>query len=399
MLTVNIVLFAEKDKPAEEKVEQDEKIINKAIDKEVVVPPPVQEFASSTQFTPVEVIPLQIQILPNQKLLAEHEKERQQASKKMAKQQSELSRLNRDNRRLVDQMNKLQAKVEKQYSYITKIEKENLELHQAEVKEPALIISDIELVKTNIESKPDLIKIASSPVVDKIDQAGSQDLVKKEEVIHPFSGSVEFGFSYEQDNQVTKAINGRLVLDYEQKESYKINSDLKVELEDEDGESSTEKYRWQLQADYYLDPRNSLFARTDLQRSQFASYDQEDIYTVGYGRIFFDQDKHKFSAELGPGYRMAIPNVGEDAVSIDEFIVRSRLIYERILSETLQVKMDAVLEAGHENSIYGVSFTAQNKIYRELYLIFDFEYKYTNNVPVDTLKKEVSTGLNLLYAF
>jgi len=58
-----------------------------------------------------------------------------------------------------------------------------------------------------------------------------------------------------------------------------------------------------------------------------------------------------------------------------------------------------VWEMGRENSIYSVNFKAQNKIYRELYLIFDFEYKYTQNVPVDTVNKDISTGLKLLYAF
>jgi len=402
VLAVNVVLFTEKDKPVQTSVEAVKKQINEK-DSENSVALADESFSSyspsSAQFTPLAFIPLQIQLQQDPQLLVFHEKEKLQTTKKMAKQQSELSRLSQLNRRLSTQINRLQGKVETQYSYITQIEKENVELHQAEIKEPALIVSDVELLKTSIESKPDLIAVASSPVADKIEQAGQLDLVAKKEEINPFSGSVEFGFSYEQDNQVTKAINGRLILDYEQKDSYKINCNLKVEVEEEDGESTTEKYRWQLQGNYYLDPRNSFFARSDLQRSQFASYDREDIYTIGYGRVVFDQDKHKFSVELGPGYRMAIPNIGEDSVSVDEFIVRSRLIYDRILSKTLQVKMDAVLEAGHENSIYALSFSAQNKIYRELYLIFDFEYKYTQNVPIDTLNKEVTTGLNLLYAF
>lgn len=393
---MNVVLFTEKDKLTQTNIEEVEIQINESASENRTILAD-KSLSSSPQFTPLAFVPLQIQLQQDPQLLALHKKEKLQAAKKIAKQESELSRLTQLNKHLSSQINRLQGRVEIQYSYITKIEKENIEQYQ--VKEPVLIVSDVELLKINIESKPDLIQIASSSVADKIEQAGKRDLVAKNKVITPFSGSVEFGFSYEQDNQVTKSINGRLILDYEQKNRYKINSNLKVEVEKEDGESTTEKYRWQLQGNYYLDPRNSIFARSDLQRSQFASYDKEDIYTIGYGRVIFNQDKHKFKAELGPGYRMAIPNIGEDSVSVDEFIVRSRLIYERILSKTLQVKMDAVLEAGNENSIYALSFSAQNKIYRELYLIFDFEYKYTQNVPVDTLNKEITTGLNLLYAF
>ena len=142
-----------------------------------------------------------------------------------------------------------------------------------------------------------------------------------------------------------------------------------------------------------------LFARSDLSRSQFSSYEQEDVFTVGYGRIVLNTPKHKFNIEVGPGYRFAVPNVGEDSVSIDEFIVRTRLNYERIITDSLQVKADTVIEAGHSNSIYNVNFKAQNRIYQELYIVFDFEYKYTQNVPVDTVNKEVNSGLSLLYAF
>jgi putative salt-induced outer membrane protein YdiY len=58
-----------------------------------------------------------------------------------------------------------------------------------------------------------------------------------------FSGSVEFGFTYEQGNQVTKARQGRLTLEYDETDKYKINSKLHFKFENEGGETSTEKYR------------------------------------------------------------------------------------------------------------------------------------------------------------
>ncbi|WP_022942707.1 DUF481 domain-containing protein [Psychromonas hadalis] len=260
--------------------------------------------------------------------------------------------------------------------------------------------TDIGLVKKSIQYQPDLVKIQSAKKASSTENS-AEDATSKDVFIEDkrLSGSIEFGFNYEQDNQVTKQIKGRLILDYDETDKYNINSDLDFEFENEDDEMSTEKYRWQLQVDYNLDPTNLMFARSDISRSQFSSYDQEDIFTVGYGRIFFNTVKHKFNIEIGPGYRFAVPNIGEDAVSVDEFIVRTRLNYERIVTESLQVKLDAVLEAGHNNSVYSLNFKAQNRLYQELYLIFDLEYKFTQNVPVDTVNKEVVSGLSLLYAF
>ena len=174
---------------------------------------------------------------------------------------------------------------------------------------------------------------------------------------------------------------------------------LKFEFESEDGDRSTDKFRWQLQSDWNLDPVNLIFARSDMQRSQFSSYKQEDIFAIGYGRIFFNDNNHKFNTEIGPGYKSSVPNDTKKAVSVDEFILRTRLNYERIVSENLQLTLEGVFEMGHSNSVYSVEFRAQNRIYRQLYLTFDVNYKYYQNVPVETVNQEVSTGFNIMYAF
>lgn len=256
--------------------------------------------------------------------------------------------------------------------------------------------ANTEFIKKSIEHKQDLVKLKKSS--NKLDEV-NQELLSDGAEEKRFSGSIEFGYTYEQDNQVTKGIKGRFVSDYNEPDKYSIHSDLEFEFESEDGDMSTDKYRWQLQSDYNLDPSNTVFARSDLNRSQFSSYEQEDIFTVGYGRIFLNTKKHKFNAEVGPGYRFAIPNAGKNAFSIDELIVRTRLNYERVISKKIQLKVNATLESGRSNSVYNLNFKAQNRIYQELYLIFNFEYKFTEYVPVDTVNTEISSGLSLLYAF
>lgn len=324
--------------------------------------------------------------------------EKKKNAEKLALLEAQLAQLQEQNKTLAAQINGLDSELAAKKSYISLLQKNNRELKQAQAEQALALVSEADLLKTNIQSQPDLLKTKSSAA--EVEQAGEvEEVVLDNELAGDFSGGVEFGFLYAQDNQVTRALNGRLVLDYEMADLFRLNSNLKFELKEEDNAMATEKYRWQLQADYYLDPRNSIFARSDMQRSQFASYNKEDIYTLGYGRIVFALPKHKFNIEIGPGYRMAVPNVGKDAVSVDEFIVRGLVNYERIVSESLQLKMGAVMEVGRQNSIYGVTFKAQNKIYRELYLIFNSDYKYTENVPVDTLNKEVTSGLTLMYAF
>lgn len=335
---------------------------------------------------------LQSQLIQTQSTVIKKTDDIKKEQQKRVLQSRQLSLLQQKNVRLKRQLSFVEKDLKKHQVLLEDKQQEIRRLEKAEKSFP-IYETEITRVKNTIDSKPDLIK-------PKIQSVGmGKESLNDEIEMKKFSGSMEFGFAYEQDNQVTRALNGRLILDYDEVDKYNINSDVEFEFENEDGDMSTEKYRWQLQSDYNLDPTNLVYARSDISRSKFSSYEREDVFTVGYGRIFFNTDRHKFNIEIGPGYRFAVPNVGEDAVSIDEFIARTRLNYERVVTESLQVAIDTVLETGRGNSVHSVNFKAQNRIYQELYLIFNFDYKFTQNVPIDTVNQEVSSGLSLLYAF
>lgn len=345
---------------------------------------------------------LEVKIAADQQKIAEQNAVLLKASQQNNQHVQRLQNLQTTNDRLQKQLSRLTTELQNQQQLSVAQRNEIETLKKQEAPLPAFE-SESDFVKGTIEAYPDLIKSkpnSTESVQSEAPKDEAQDNAQDDVTyLGLFSGSVEFGFSYEHDNQETKSLNGRFILDYDQLEKYNFNSDLDFEFKSEDHVMSTEKYRWQLQSGYNLDPNNLLFARSDLSRSQFSSYRQEDVFTVGYGHVVFNTDRHKFNVEIGPGYRFASPNDGKSAVSIDEFIVRTRLKYERVVSESLQVSADAVLEAGHNNSVYSASLVAQNRIYQELYLIFSFDYKYTENVPIDTVNKEVSSGMSLLYAF
>ncbi|WP_025563298.1 DUF481 domain-containing protein [Psychromonas sp. SP041] len=334
-------------------------------------------------------------------------------------QEAKLATLMKENLRLSDKVSTLDNQVNIQESYLAESLKREKKLNQALQKEllkhASLLSSPIDKIKTSIDQKSDLLKIKKTPQgkdaisdAEFIDVAiqtnniqtdivdGNEEAILDEKY---FSGAVEFGFNYEQENELTKSAEGRLILDYNVVDQYNINSDIKFEFEDEEDEETENEWRWQLQGNYNLDPVNLIFLRSDIQRSESASYGKEDTFTTGYGHIFFNKNNHKFNTEFGPGYKLADPNDGEDEVSFNEFIIRTKLNYERIVTESLQVTLGSVFELGHKNSVYEVEFKAQNRIYQELYLIFDINYKYNQNVPEGTENDELSTGFNLQYAF
>ncbi|WP_413694069.1 DUF481 domain-containing protein [Pseudoalteromonas sp. KJ10-2] len=343
----------------------------------------------------------------------------QQALAAQQTQQSKLNYLQSENERLFDQVSTLDNQVNIQESYLAESLKREQRLNETLQKQllqkASITSSPIDNIKSSIDQQPDLLKtkkdssgkeaISDAEFIDvavqtnniKTDVVDGNEPVNEEE--KRFSGAVEFGFNYDQDIDVTKSADGRLILDYNVTDNYNINNDIQFEFEDEEDEDTDNDWRWQLQGNYSLDLVNSLFLRSDIQRSQSASYEKEDTFTVGHGHVFFNENNHKFNTEFGPGYKVAEPNDGEDEVSYNEFIVRTKLNYERIVTENLQVTLEGTFELGHKNSVYESEFKIQNRIYQELYLIFDINYKYNQNVPDDTENDELSTGFNLQYAF
>jgi len=315
--------------------------------------------------------------------------------------ESQLISFNQTNIDLMTELNRFRRELMQKNLEINALKEENKTLKLAK---SSSIASDVELVKADIESEPDLIKFKTDKTVVEeshtiIGKDVAQPQYGQEKPLSNYTGSIEFGFSYSQNSIETRAADGRFILNYEAADLFEITSNVNFGIREEDSYMTAKNFRWQLQGDKYLDPRNFIYARTDLRRTEFASYDKEDSYTVGYGRIVLAGEKNELNVEVGPGYRMALPNVDTGAVSVDELILRLGIYDKHVLSESLQLSLDSELELGKENSTYSASFKLQNKIYRELFLISESNYKYTQNVPDGTSNKDISTNLKLKYAF
>ena len=436
ILLINLAVFsanawyfmAPEEKIAEENVQPSDKEISneKSINKSAEDEEPVTIDDILLNLTAAETLAIiKYQTEAKQKIEKLQKQLEIELKKSNQKQQNQklldtkLASLSEYNQQLEDKVSSLDNQVNIQESHLAESLKRGKQLNDALQKEllkhASLLSKPIDQIKTSIDQKPDLLKtkktaqgedaISDAEFIDVAIQTNNikTDIVDSNEEVTPavnnLTGAVEFGFDYEKNNDLKKTAEGRLILDYNVVDQYNINSDIKFEFEDEEDDETENDWRWQLQGNYNLDPVNSIFVRSDIQRSQSDSYEKEDTYTTGYGHIFFNENNHKFNTEIGPGYKLAEPNDGEDVVSYNEFIVRTKLNYERIVTESLQVTLGTVFEFGHKNSVYEAEFKAQNRIYQQLYLIFDINYKYNQNVSEETEKDELSTGLNLQYAF
>lgn len=403
-LSVSVMLFHTPDKLAPTTVEADKEegtVAPVIVKKDIQVVEKVVVVSKPEKNMPPSFIDTQYIIDENEAELFKQKNEYQLLLQKSLAQTQQLEALLAKNSRLQEQLDNRDRFIEEQEENLASIQIENQQLQESLVeaqqtqKAKKALVSNNQQVKDSIDRKPDLVKNVNKPVSSE----SQETKLPEEELYDPFSGSVEFGFSYDQDNNTERAIEGTLVLDYEVPEQYKLHNDLYIEFEDEDGKTQTSKQRWQLQGDYNLAPQDFIYVRTDLQRSRFASYEQEDVYAVGYGRIVINTKTHILTLEAGPGYKTAKPNEGEDEITIDEAIIRAYFSYSFVFSDALQLTSQGAVETGKSNTTYNAIVKAQNRIYQQLYLVFDVDYKYTTTVPDDSVNREVSSGVNLLYAF
>ena len=358
----------------------------------------------TSKFTPNKVQPIEFKSTETKSL----ENKNTAQEKQIAEQNRLINHLHQQNQQLAHKNSQLAQQNKIAMQQLTDKDADIASINKAHQQELALQPqkknTDVEDMKSRIETQPDLItsKTKKEPKLEEVNisnggESSSKD--KKPSLWDNFSGLTEFGFSYEKDNKTKQGLEGRLMLDYTKKEKYRLNSDFEFEFEDEDDVETKNKSRWQFQADYNLDPISTVFGRADLNNSRHSSYNKEYTFAIGYGHTLIDNKSHFLLAEIGPAYRSAKPNSGKTVVTVNEALVRLRVQYNYIFTDNLEFKFDSTTEIGNENNIYTSIIQAQNKIYRELYLVFEFEYKYTENVPDDTVNDEYTSGLKLLYAF
>src|SRR5699024_2274482 len=84
----------------------------------------------------------------------------------------------------------------------------------------------------------------------------------------------------------------------------------KLEADNEQKKSSgvksrvDERYFGSYKLDHKIDEANYIFNLLTAEKDRFSGYTYETTYALGYGRRFFDNDRHRLDIEAGPGFRL-----------------------------------------------------------------------------------------------
>lgn len=155
-----------------------------------------------------------------------------------------------------------------------------------------------------------------------------------------------------------------------------------------DNQRTGEKYYGALQLDRKLDEVSYVFVIVDHEVDRFSGYESESSVSLGYGRTLIENDAHKLTVEIGPGYRVGkLRATGE---KVDSAMLRGAMAYEWNISDTSIFVQDFSVEAGEEFTVFKSLTALKTKVSDQIALTVGYDIKH-NSEPGPTSKKTDTT--------
>lgn len=225
-----------------------------------------------------------------------------------------------------------------------------------------------------------------------------------------WSGTGEFGLAMARGNAKSDNANGKIAFAKEDdrwKHSFYASA-LRNKAEvsaDLDGDGVAEKFmqtsanRYELGASsaVKMSEVSSWVAALRYENDDFAPYEHQTTFSIGYGHTFIKNERTTLTTEIGPGYRRA-----KDAITGQtdgEFIGRGLLGYSHMLTANTTLFDTLLVEAGSDNTFVSNEFGVSVAMSEKLALKAGFDVRHNTDVGPGIEKTDRLTKVNLVYNF
>ena len=219
----------------------------------------------------------------------------------------------------------------------------------------------------------------------------------EEEAEEGWTGSGELGYVQTSGNTDTSSLNMALSFVYE-KEKWRHSLGATALRSETNSVTDAERYTFSGQSDYKLNDRSYVFGSFRYEDDEFAPYDPVTVLTAGYGYTLIDNGVHFLLGEIGAGYRMQ-----EEAltgIDQDEAVIKGRLDYKWVVSETTDFSNLFLVESGSDNT-YFENTTALGVAINDRFAVkVAYQWRHNSELPpgaIDDTDTQFTT--NLVYNF
>ncbi|ADV26419.1 protein of unknown function DUF481 [Pseudoxanthomonas suwonensis 11-1] len=238
--------------------------------------------------------------------------------------------------------------------------------------------------------------------------APAQELARTPE---GWTGTGELGLAMARGNSRSESLNTRLRFSREE-EHWKngfslsaLRSRAEVESDtDGDGieerryETSANRYDVSGSSAYRFSPRHHVSANGRYEHDDFSSYDYQGTVAIGFGSRFIDNDRTKFTGEIGPGYRRARTSLDGEVQS--SLIGRGLLDLRHQLTDNTELFNTLLVESGKDNTFAQNDLGVSVAMNERFALKAGLQARHNTEVEdASTRRTDTLTTVNLVYNF
>lgn len=225
-----------------------------------------------------------------------------------------------------------------------------------------------------------------------------------------WSGTGEFGFAMARGNAKSDNANGKIAFsneDEQWKHSFYVSA-LRNKAEvnvDTDGDGIAEKimqtsanrYEFGASSALKLNAVSSWVASLRYENDDFAPYEHQSTFSIGYGHKFINNDRTSLTTEIGPGFRRAKDASSGETES--DLIGRGFLGFKHQLTDSTSLYETLLVETGRDNTFASNELGIAVAINDKLALKAGFDVRHNTDVGVGVKRTDSLTKLNLVYNF
>ena len=255
-----------------------------------------------------------------------------------------------------------------------------------------------------------LLGLLLAPLAMAQNSAARQNASAIAAVTSPWSGSGgELGFASAHGNSSTTTFNGRLSLRYAEgdwvhaMDLFGLRTSAEYKRIQSDGsvvrDSQTTAYRFSTAASsaLQLGEYRQLVANARYERDDFATYDRQGSFSIGYGTRLIDAQRTTLDAQLGPGVRRTHEAASDETRT--GMIARGQLDLRHGLTDNTALTNKLLVESGSYNTFaqndLGITVSMNN----HLALKAGWQARYNSDVAAGKRKTDTLTTMNVVYTF
>ena len=238
----------------------------------------------------------------------------------------------------------------------------------------------------------------------------AQDPAELAAMTSPWSGSGgELGFASARGNSNTESFNGRLRLRYtdddwvHSMDLFGLRSRSDSVQTNEDGtetkvtNTTANRYTGSAGSALQLGEHRQITATVRFERDDFATYDRQSSFGLGYGTRLWDNDRFSMDAQIGPGVRRT--HNSDDDETRTGLIGRGFFDMKYSLTANTDLVNTLLVESGSYNTFAQNDLGVSVSMNEHLALKAAWQARHNSDVADDKRKTDTLTTMNVVYKF